>query len=214
MSDDELRLVTKTALRIILGDGQHTFATPITSMALLTKILTTNLPNGLFPASSKPPPRFRLTDLHRLESILEDLSQPQAWDEGYISVSRDNDTGELTIWELGLGPRKIISGMKRKRIIDEEADSAAGSENEDEDEDEGNKAGAVGWAKSTLGGLSREMRDVYALLQRGTAKGRLLAEHVSPFRFSFSHSLNGYLVPGYARRIRANMLSYNQGRLR
>jgi mRNA (2'-O-methyladenosine-N6-)-methyltransferase len=178
MSDDELRLVTKTALRIILADERHSLATPITSMALLTKIMTTNLPHGLFPDSSKPTPRFRLTDLHRLESILEDLSPPQAWDEGYMSVSRDNDTGELTIWELGLGPRKIISGTKRKRIIDEEADSAAGSENEDEDE--GNAAGAVGWAKSTLGGLSREMRDVYALLQRSTAKGKLLAEHVSP----------------------------------
>lgn len=179
MSDDELYLITKTALRVILGDERTTFATPITSMALLTKIMTTDLPNGLFPASSKPTPRFRLTDVHRLESILEGLSQPQAWDEGYISVSRDNDTGELTIWELGLGPRKIVSGTKRKRIIDEEADSAAGSDNEEDEE--GSMAGATGWAKSTLGGLSREMRDVYALLQRGTAKGKLLAEHVSSF---------------------------------
>ncbi|EKM80477.1 hypothetical protein AGABI1DRAFT_73723 [Agaricus bisporus var. burnettii JB137-S8] len=46
-------------------------------------------------------------------------------------------------------------------------------------------AGATGWAKSTLGGLSREMRDVYALLQRGTAKGKLLAEHFRTIQDGF-----------------------------
>jgi mRNA (2'-O-methyladenosine-N6-)-methyltransferase len=174
MSDDELRLVATTALKIILNIGSNETTPPLTSMELLTKIMSTKLPSGLFP--NKPTPRFRLTDVHRLESILEGLSQPQAWDEGYISVSRDNDTGELTIWEVGLGPRKINTGIKRKRVIDEEADSAAGSGGEDEDECS-NVAGS-GWAKSTLGGLSKEMRDVYSLLQRGTAKGKLLAEQV------------------------------------
>ncbi|KAF5363435.1 hypothetical protein D9756_000831 [Leucocoprinus leucothites] len=174
MSDDELCLVTTTALKIILKNASNALVPPITSMELLTKIMTTRRPSGLFPASGKPTPRFRLTDLHRLESILEGLSQPQAWDEGYISVSRDNDTGELTIWEVGLGPRKANAGVKRKRVIDEEADSAAGSGGEDEDET--NATGGSGWAKTTLGGLSKEMRDVYALLQKGTAKGKLLAE--------------------------------------
>lgn len=177
MSDDELRLITITALRILLSDEHNTLTPPLTSMELLTKIMTTKLPSGLFPTSSKPTPRFRLTDVHRLENILEGLSQPQAWEEGYISVSRDNDSGEVTVWELGLGARKVIAGTKRKRFIDEEADSAAGSAAEEEDE--GNTAGGSGWAKSTLGGLNQEMRDVYALLQRGTAKGKLLAEHVS-----------------------------------
>jgi mRNA (2'-O-methyladenosine-N6-)-methyltransferase len=181
MSDDELRLVTTTALKIILNNASNGLVTPITSMELLTKIMTTKLPSGLFPVSSKPPPRLRLTDLHKLESILEGLSLYQAWEEGYISVSRDTDTGNLTVWEVGLGPRRVNTGTKRKRVIDEEADSAAGSG--DEDEDETNGAGGSGWAKSTLGGLSKEMRDVYALLQKGTARGKLLAEQV---RFIFS----------------------------
>ena len=34
-------------------------------------------------------------------------------------------------------------------------------------------------ALSPLDGLSKEMREVYALLQKGTARGRLLAEQVS-----------------------------------
>jgi len=179
MSDDQLRLVTTTALKLILHDASQSFVPPITSMQFLTMIMTTKLPNGLFPSSSKPTPRFRLTDLHKLENILEGLSQPHAWSEGYISVSRDNDTGELTIWEVGLGPREISTGTKRKRVVDEEADSAAGSGGEDENET--NSVGGFGWAKSALGGLSKEMRDVYALLQKGTAKGKLLAEQVKLF---------------------------------
>ncbi|KAJ3556681.1 hypothetical protein NP233_g11923 [Leucocoprinus birnbaumii] len=174
MSDDELRLVTTAALKIILNSAPNALVPPITSMDLMTKIMTTKLPNGLFPTSNKPTPRFRLTDFHRFESIIEGLSQPQAWDEGYISVSHDADTSELTIWEVGLGPRKINTGTKRKRVIDEEADSAAGSGGEDEDET--NTSGGSGWARSALGGLNKEMRDVYALLQKGTAKGKLLAE--------------------------------------
>jgi len=179
MSDDQLRLVTTTALKLILHDASQSLVPPITSMQFLTMIMTTKLPNGLFPSSSKPTPRFRLTDLHKLENILEGLSQPHAWSEGYISVSRDNDTGELTIWEVGLGPREISTGTKRKRVVDEEADSAAGSGGEDENET--NSVGGFGWAKSALGGLSKEMRDVYALLQKGTAKGKLLAEQVKLF---------------------------------
>ena len=179
MLDDQLRLVTTTALKLILRDASHSIVPPLTSMQLLTMIMTTQLPSGLFPSSSQPTPRFRLTDLHRLESILEGLSQPHAWNEGYISVSRDNDTGELTIWEVGLGPREISTGTKRKRVVDEEADSAAGSGGDDESET--NSPGGFGWAKSALGGLSKEMRDVYALLQKGTAKGKLLAEQVKLF---------------------------------
>ncbi|KAF9452221.1 MT-A70-domain-containing protein [Macrolepiota fuliginosa MF-IS2] len=163
-----------TALKIILNNGHKALIPPITSAELLTRIMTAKLPSGLFAPSSKPTPRFRLTDLHRLENVIEGLSQPQAWDEGHISVSRDKDTGEMTIWEIGLGPRKVNAGTKRKRVIDEEADSAAGSDGEEEDEV--NAAGGSGWAKSTLGGLSKEMREVYALLQKGTAKGKLLAE--------------------------------------
>lgn len=177
MSDDELRIVTTTALKILLGQGFSALAPPIASTELLTKIMTTKLPSSLFPDSSVPTPRFRLTDIHRLESVLEALSQPQAWDDGYISVSRDNNTGEMTIWEIGLGPRKLNTGTKRKRVVDEEADSAAGSGGEDEDE--GSTAGASTWTKSALGGLSKDMRAVYALLQKGTAKGKLLAEQVS-----------------------------------
>jgi len=179
MSDDQLRLVTTTALKLILHDASQSLVPPITSMQFLTMIMTTKLPNGLFPSSSKSMPRFRLTDLHKLENILEGLSQPHAWSEGYISVSRDNDTGELTIWEVGLGPREISTGTKRKRVVDEEADSAAGSGGEDENET--NSVGGSGWTKSALGGLNKEMRDVYALLQKGTAKGKLLAEQVKLF---------------------------------
>ena len=92
---------------------------------------------------------------------------------------------------------------KRKRVVDEEADSAAGNEEDDDDiykEDIGSSGansqimGTAGPAEfdpaaepigmsgvktpSHLGSLSKELREVYAILQRGTAKGRLLAEQV------------------------------------
>lgn len=214
MSDDELRIIATTALKTILGHRPNALTPPTTSMELLTKIMTTKLPSSLFPTSSKPIPRFRLTDLHKLENILEGLSQPLAWDDGYISVSRDKDTNEMTIWEIGLGPRKVSAGTKRKRVIDEEADSAAGSAGEEEDE--ANAAGGSGWARSTLGGLSKEMRDVYALLQRGTAKGKLLAEQVSSIPMEVTLYPNGcliILVPFSQRRVRTHMCPHNQRRL-
>ena len=67
--------------------------------------------------------------------------------------------------EDGANPRK------RKRVIDEDADSAAG---DDEAEDSSEDVPAS--RTSTLGSLSKELRDVYSLLQKGTARGRLLAE--------------------------------------
>jgi mRNA (2'-O-methyladenosine-N6-)-methyltransferase len=68
----------------------------------------------------------------------------------------------------------ILNLRKRKRVIDEDADSAAGDdEAEDSFEDVPGSQRAT-----TLGSLSKELRDVYSLLQKGTAKGRLLAERV------------------------------------
>ncbi|EFI27657.1 m6a methyltransferase [Coprinopsis cinerea okayama7 len=82
---------------------------------------------------------------------------------------------------------------KRKRIVDEDADSAAGNDDDDDIYHEGTRSprrqtvgvglefepaidGASGRATSSLGNLSKELREVYSILQRGTAKGRLLAE--------------------------------------
>jgi mRNA (2'-O-methyladenosine-N6-)-methyltransferase len=67
------------------------------------------------------------------------------------------------------------ASRKRKRIVDEDADSAAGADDEDE-EDEEERARYERRNGTPLAGLSQELREVYALLQRGTARGRLLAE--------------------------------------
>ena len=65
---------------------------------------------------------------------------------------------------------------KRKRIIDEDADSAAGDDDTSLEEED-----AIAASSSTLANLNAEMREVYTILQTSTAKGRLLAEQVSPF---------------------------------
>jgi len=126
---------------------------------------------------------------------VEDLAQ--TWTEGKILISRDdNDSKKMMIWEVGLqngllgkslmgtgsfssvgsgGGGDMSGSRKRKRVVDEDADSAAGDEEEtylDEDEDNaGNNYGS-------LANLSKEMREVYTILQKSTAKGRLLAEQV------------------------------------
>ena len=64
-----------------------------------------------------------------------------------------------------------LTACKRKRIIDEDADSAAG--NDDEQDSYEGPAGST-----TLGSLSKELKEVYTILQKSTAKGRLLAEQV------------------------------------
>ncbi|TFK43193.1 MT-A70-domain-containing protein [Crucibulum laeve] len=179
MSDNELKLVATTALNTLFSSRK--VSTPITSMELLTRIITTKTPAGLFIGPRTP--RFRLTDISRLETILEDLSR--TWDEGSISLSRDHDTSVMTIWEVILGRSAssarseldAANARKRKRVVDEDADSAAGTEEEVAESDSNQPT-------STLGSLSKELREVYAILQRSTAKGRLLAEQ---FRSAEEH---------------------------
>ncbi|KAH6915392.1 m6a methyltransferase [Coprinopsis sp. MPI-PUGE-AT-0042] len=192
-------------------------------MDLLTHVMTTKLPPGLLPNRSTYP-KFRLTDLKKFERIIEDLAR--TWENGRISYSREraatdsqDDAGAMMIWEVTLGLKALplvqpggpegsfdhsggggagIAGLgKRKRVVDEDADSAAGNEEEgDEDEDiygeearftrrqtvgvgvefEPATEGAYGRATSNLGSLSKDLREVYSILQRGSAKGKLLAE--------------------------------------
>lgn len=249
MFDEELKLVATAALTILFANEGATGAsasgpappvplasklTPLSSLDLLARVMTTKIPSGLFSHKS-PPPRFRLTDLGRFEKILEDLAR--TWEDGRISYSRDGSgtsgsgssgvgnglesVGNMMIWEVTLGVKaygltrgagdgNIAHGQlgpaapralgKRKRIVDEEADSVSGKEDEDDEddiykEDIGSSAGtsqivgvgaefeatdddSSGRARSNLGSLSKELREVYSILQRGTAKGRLLAEQV------------------------------------
>lgn len=186
MLDDQLKVVAITAFKSLIASRKITC--PATSLELLTSVLTTKIPLSLFPDS--PPPKFRLTDLAKFERIIEGLSN--TWADGVITFSRDEASGKMIIWELtsqlagssnqpllGIGSslgENSLSGFcskKRKRIIDEDADSAAGDDETFEEEDTADAS------FSTLANLNAEMREVYAILQRSTAKGRLLAEQVS-----------------------------------
>lgn len=140
-------------------------------MDLLSRVISSGPPTGLLPS---PPPRFRLTDLSKFESILDSLSQN--WDHGTIILARD-DAG-LAVMDVHLGSPGSFNALaslttrKRKRVIDEDADSAAGNDDE-QDSFEGPTVGST-----TLGSLSKELKEVYTILQKSTAKGRLLAEQV------------------------------------
>ncbi|KAJ6629237.1 MT-A70-domain-containing protein [Mycena sp. CBHHK59/15] len=175
MSTDALKVVAASALCTLFSSGR--VSTPITSTQLLLRVVATKPPPGLLPNTSTAP-RFRLTDLAVFESILESLSL--TWDQGTLSLLRDN--GELTVMDLSLvslgQPIGDLNPRKRKRVIDEEADSAAGDDDAEEPYSESPTT-------TTLGSLSKELREVYAIMQRGTAKGRLLAEQFQSMDESF-----------------------------
>lgn len=139
-------------------------------MDLLSRVISSG-PPGLLPS---PAPRFRLIDLPKFESILEDISQ--SWDYGTISLRRDD--GVLTVMDVHLGSQcsgsalAALTTRKRKRVVDEDADSAAGNDPDEQDSFDGPMP------STTLGNLSKELKEVYTILQKGTAKGRLLAEQV------------------------------------
>lgn len=185
MSEDELRLLASTVLNTLFTSGRA--SPPITSMDLLTKVITSKPPAGLSANSSSNIPRFRLIDLTLFESILENLSQ--SWEYGSLSLSREGPNNRLCVMDVRLGnaSQSLFPGeipRKRKRVVDEDADSASGGEDADELSSFGDDATMP---STTLGALSKEMREVYSILQKGTARGRLLAEQVGamyPCHFS------------------------------
>ncbi|CAL1701690.1 unnamed protein product [Somion occarium] len=187
-SEDKLRLVASSTLNTLFSTGKAD--APISSFDLLTRVISNGPPSGVLPGNERPP-NFRLTQLALFEHILDDISD--SWEYGRIKVSRDIDTGELTVLDVRLGEshtgqRRVDAshGRKRKRVVDEDADSAAGDEDEEEEE-ERSEVAHRGPPPSTLDSLSKEMKEVYSLLQRGTARGRLLAEQF--------HSTNGSFEP-------------------
>ncbi|KAF7301483.1 MT-A70-domain-containing protein [Mycena indigotica] len=165
---DNQKTVAAFALHKLLTSGA--VSAPITATQLLVKVITTPIPEGLL-ANTSSPPRFRLTDLALFESILESFSP--TWEHGTLSLAREH--GTLTVMDVTLqGATQTALGeslnpRKRKRVIDDEADSAAG-----DSEPENSSFDAQ--LPTTLGSLSKELQEVYALMQKGTAKSRLLSE--------------------------------------
>jgi mRNA m6A methyltransferase catalytic subunit len=172
MADEQFRtLVSDTLYTLFSSSKIHT---PVGSLELLSSAITASLKSPS-DSTAPPKPKFRLTDRSRFERAIEALSKH--WENGSITVIRDDSGVTVTDVHLGSGsvtepPTRIIG--KRKRVRDEDADSAAGSGDEAEDayEEEAQKP------CTTLANLSKELKEVYAFLQRSTAKGRLLAEQV------------------------------------
>ncbi|KAI0068981.1 MT-A70-domain-containing protein [Artomyces pyxidatus] len=176
MSDDQLKVVVAhTIFNLFSSAKEHA---PVSSLDLLTACISHGTPPGLFDSAS-PAPALRLSDLSRFETILESLSKQ--WDHGNLTILRDEDGVTVMDVQLGSGSNIGARGTgKRKRVRDEDADSAAGSGDEaDELSEESQKP------VTTLASLSKELKEVYTLLQRSTTKGRLLAEQFRSISPSF-----------------------------
>ncbi|KAL6306689.1 MT-A70-domain-containing protein [Sparassis latifolia] len=182
--DDKLKVVASSALSNLFST--HKVHTPISAFDLLTRIIASGPPLAGLLLGLEIPPSFRLTDLSRFEAILEGFAEE--WNFGLVEVSREERDGGLTVMDVQLGEagqqqaRAVAQSRKRKRVVDEDADSAAGDSEEDEEQPRNIKP-----APSTLASLSRDMREIYNILQQSTAKGRLLAEQF--------HTVNGSFEP-------------------
>ena len=165
MADDEFAVTVRSAVRDVFTSGK--ISTPISSMDLLLSLIASK-PTGCLSRL------LRLTDLHRLETALESLSS--RWEYGSLSLSREGGVLTITDVHLGNAMADMVNSRKRKRPpVDEEADSAAG---DDRDADERSSTNSPPPSATPLANLGKELREVYAILQRATAKGRLMAERV------------------------------------
>ncbi|KAG2158934.1 MT-A70-domain-containing protein [Suillus bovinus] len=180
MNDDELSLLVSTGLQTLLTSGR--ISTPLTSMDLLLALISFRPSTSAAPSLTIP----RLTDLAHVEKVLEALSSN--WDHGSILLSHEG--GEFYIMDVHLGNPHVLEAInprKRKRApIDEDADSAAGNSPDEISSSNGENDSSISM-NTPLGNLSKDLKEVYAILQKSTAKGRLLAER---FR-----SLNGGFEP-------------------
>lgn len=167
----------------LLPDISSTIRSLFSSRAASTPISSLNLLGRLIAASRKAP-LLRLHELHRFEAILEALSQ--GWEHGIITLLKD--ASGVTVMNIALvkkltqvpydGSGVVSNPKKRKRPpVDEEAESREGSEHGhsslEEEEIRPPKP-----TVSSLSNLSKEMKEIYDILQQPTAKGRLLAEQV------------------------------------
>lgn len=177
MTDERLKATVASTLGPLFSSRKAN--APISSFDLLALVIASGSPSRPTLGGDRPV-RFRLTDLSIFERILEALSE--SWEFGKLTVSREGTGMIITDVRLGSSCRTRDNpytphGRKRKRVIDEDADSAA--ENFQEEEERPDAMGTEGGpAPSTLDSLSKDMKEVYALLQTGTARGKLLAEQV------------------------------------
>ena len=172
MADDEFAVAVGSAVRDALASGK--LSSPISAMDVLLSLITSKAAAG---CSS----HLRLTDLHRLETVLESLSR--RWENGSLSLSRENGVLMITDVHFGNALSDTVNPRKRKRPpVDEEADSAA--EDDPDDRSSRSISHSPPPSASPLANLGKELREVYAILQRATAKGRLLAERVCSLTFN------------------------------
>lgn len=166
MADHEFTATVSSAVHDAFASGK--ISAPISSMDLLLSLITSKTT----PYSSH---HLRLTDLRRLELVLESLSR--RWEHGNVSLSREGAVLTINDVHLGNATADTMNPRKRKRPpVDEEADSAAGDDLDDRSSRSVTHSPPP--SATPLVNLGKDLREVYAILQRATAKGRLMAERV------------------------------------
>ena len=181
--DDELRILVAAALHSLVNN--KSIVLPLSSMDLLAHVITFSPPVGLFPPGA-PYARLRLTDLRKFERILDTLTR--TWDQGTLTIARNGEDGPLSVIDItlqttGSSANATFTARKRKRQVDEEDDSAAGTDEEVEREEH------TAVVQNQLSNVSKEMREAFTIILKGTARGRLVAEQVRDTFYPLSISM-------------------------
>lgn len=158
---EQLRQLASRYIQQLASSGK--LPTPISASELLAKFISSPFTtNGV---------NFRLTDSQKLETILEEFAN--SWDAGLLSVQRDKNGLSLTRVILNTFPKGTVPSRKRKRQVDEDADSA-----EETEVLSNSQSAKSSRPAASLSNLSRDLQEIYALLRKGTAWNKLLAEQV------------------------------------
>jgi mRNA (2'-O-methyladenosine-N6-)-methyltransferase len=181
-SDKHVEALSASLLNLI---STNKASLPLRLPELLRHLITST------PRTPGTRPAFRLTDQPVLERCLRTLAR--SWEHGSLFLQQDQ-AGELVLVDAQLGGSTRPVERKRKRVTEDDADSAAGSDADGSlgAEEELQFANYDGGPR--LGQLSVELKEVYALLQRGTARAKLLAEEVGQKRMLYQLVLTETIV--------------------
>ncbi|KDQ12741.1 hypothetical protein BOTBODRAFT_34199 [Botryobasidium botryosum FD-172 SS1] len=162
------RVATSSRLRNLFALHHERVHLPVKADHLLRLILAhTDAP------SDNASARLRLTDNEVFEAMLRDWAT--SWEYGTLIVSKDEKEGSLLVEEVHIFPEGDPKGKKRKHDED------------DKDMESRKLSMQRRFRPPAFTSLREDLQEVYALLQQGTARGKLLAEEF--------HSTDGYFEP-------------------
>ncbi|KAG8855870.1 hypothetical protein FRB96_006692 [Tulasnella sp. 330] len=166
--DNGQRLITMTVRETVSSALRAIFSPPSASrLPIASSDLLTAVVSWTLTAHPIPKARLKLTDLKVLEDLLVDFSQN--WEHGTLTIEYDKSAqvGNYLASQVTVDSIQLTAPLVKKR---KRRDNSA------EPETPVNQQQQHRLAVLDAHHISHDLQEVYMMLQRGTAKGKLLAE--------------------------------------